>query len=243
MSGSISIKGLSKNAKIEELLNLFDGMPDVYIYAKNTKSEFIFSNRAFAELLGRQEEELLGKTDRDFFEKNIAELYIEEDQSILGGKTIINKRWMVPDSSGSISWYLSTKKPLTSEDGQIIGLCGVLRDLKIAGKEAKPYFDLSEVIEYINGNYHKRITSKALADILGLSVSQLDRKFKSFAGVSPQTYILKVRINAASTLLVQTDKTITEIYLETGFYDQSYFGRQFKKFTGVTPRQYRLKFL
>ena len=243
MIGLFSTKGLRENGKLEEIIRVFDGMPDVYIYAKNTKSEFIFSNRAFAELLGAKADDLLGKTDRNFFEKNIAELYIQEDQSVLAGKSIINKRWMVPDSSGSISWYLSTKMPLSSESGETIGLCGVLRDLKIAGKEAKPYFDLSEVIEYINDNYHKRITSKELADILGLSVSQLDRKFKAFAGVSPQTYILKVRINAASTLLVQTDKSITEIYLETGFYDQSYFGRQFKKFTGVTPRQYRLKFL
>ena len=234
---------ISSPGKLDEMVKVFDGMPDIYFYAKNTQSQFFTANRAFAELLGVDVDDLIGKTDRDFFEKNIAELYIEEDQSVINGKSIINKRWMVPDSSGSISWYLSTKTPLRNDHGETIGLCGVLRDLKIAGKEAKPYFDLSEVIEYINENFHRKISSKELAEILNLSVSQLDRKFKAFAGVSPQTYILKVRINAACTQLVQTDKTITEIYLDNGFYDQSYFGRQFKKFTGVTPRKYRLRFL
>ena len=243
MSGSFKIDNLASEGKLEELIAVFDGMPDLYVYVKNKNSEFIVSNKAFAELLGASPQGLLGRTDRDFFEKNIAEMYIEEDQNVFRGKSIINKRWMVPDSSGSISWYLSTKKPLTDESGDIIGLCGVLRDLKIAGKEAKPYFDLSEVIEYINENFHQKISSQTLAEILNLSVSQLDRKFKAFAGVSPQTYILKVRINAACTQLIQTDKTITEIYLDNGFYDQSYFGRQFKRFTGVTPRQYRLSFL
>ena len=243
MDNFFSTNNLNINGQLADLISAFDGMPDIYFYVKNTKSEFIISNKAFAELLGTDTERITGYTDREFFEKNIAELYIEEDQGVFQGKPIINKRWMVPNSSGAISWYLSTKKPLHDKNGDIIGLCGTLRDLRIAGKEAKPYFDLSEVIEHINENFHRKISSKELADILNLSVSQLDRKFKAFAGVSPQTYILKVRINAASTELVQTDKSITEIYLDNGFYDQSYFGRQFKKFTGVTPRQYRLKFL
>lgn len=243
MSSFFEVDNFTSRGKLEEIIRVFDGMPDIYFYAKNIRSEFIIVNNAFAQLLGGTVESLKGKTDRDFFEINIAEMYIAEDQGVLQGKPIINKRWMVPDSSGVISWYLSTKMPLTSETGEIIGLCGVLRDLKIAGKEAKTYFDLSEVIEYINSNFRNRISSGELADILGVSVSQLDRKFKAFAGVSPQTYILKVRINAASRELAHTDKSITEVYLDNGFYDQSYFGRQFKKFTGVTPRQYRLRFL
>lgn len=243
MNDLFSNSDLNDKGQLTDLIAVFDGMPDIYFYAKNLESEFILSNKAFAELLGTDTEAILGFTDNKFFEKNIADLYIEEDQAVFQGKQIINKRWMVPDSTGVISWYLSTKKPLRNNDGKIIGLCGSLRDLRIAGKEAKPYFDLSEVIEYINNNFHKKITSQELAEILNLSVSQLDRKFKAFSGVSPQTYILKVRINAASTQLAQTDKSITEIYLDNGFYDQSYFGRQFKKFTGMTPRQYRLEFL
>jgi PAS domain S-box-containing protein len=243
MDGFFNAAKLSVSGRLMDVIRIFDGMPDVYIYAKNTESEFIFANEAFIQLLGTDEHEIIGRTDRAFFEKNMAELYIDEDQHVFAGRKIVNRRWMVPDSSGSISWYLSTKLPLHDEKDNIIGLCGVLRDLKIAGKEAKPYFDLSEVIEYINLNFSNRISSSVLADILGLSVSQLDRKFKAFAGVSPQTYILKVRVNAAAQELVKTDKSITRIYLDNGFSDQSYFGRQFKKVTGMTPRQYRLSFL
>ena len=243
MDNYINFTDLGESSTLEQMLNLFNALPDVYIYAKDLNSKFIYSNQAFAELLGTDEENIIGHSDPDYFEENIAQMYLDEDATVFAGKNIVNKKWMVPDSSGVISWYLSTKLPLKNSDGRIFGLCGLLRDLKKAGAEAKPYFDLSEVIEYVNKNYMNKITSTELADILGLSVSQLDRKFKSFAGVSPMTYLLKVRINEACRQLAETEKTITEIHLDTGFQDQSYFCRQFKKFMGTTPRKYRLQFI
>jgi AraC-like DNA-binding protein len=223
-----------------QLALLFDCMPDLYFYAKNTESRFTMANAAQMKLFNVETiEGLLGKTDHDFFDKSMADLYVGEDTKVLGGESIINRQWMVPDQDGQLNWYLSSKLPLRNKAGDIIGLCGLMRDLKKSGKELKPYYDLSEVIDYVNQNFHKTIKVQTLADILGLSVSQLDRKFKDFTGVSPSTYIIKVRLAAVARSLIQTDKTISELAYDNGFYDHSQLSRLFKTHYKVSPSEYR----
>ena len=223
-----------------QLTALFDCMPDLYFYAKNIHSQFTMANAAELKLVGVASiDDFLGKTDYDFFEKSMADLYVSEDNKVFAGESIINRQWMVPDQDGQMNWYLSSKLPLRNKDGKVIGLCGLMRDLKKSGKELKPYYDLSEVIEYVNKNFHKSIKVKTLADIIGLSISQLDRKFKDFTGVSPTTYIIKVRLAAVATALRQTDKTVSELAYENGFYDHSQLSRLFKSHYKVSPSEYR----
>lgn len=219
---------------------LFDCLPDLYFYAKNIHSQFTMANAALCQLFDvENSEDLLGKTDHHFFEKSVADLYICEDQKVFSGESIVNRQWMVPDQDGQMNWYQSSKLPLRNKNGDIIGLCGLMRDLKKSGKELKPYYDLSEVIEYINKNFHKPIKMKTLADMLDLSVSQLDRKFKDFTGVTPSNYIVKVRLAAVANALRQTKKSISQLAYDNGFYDHSQLSRYFKTHYGMSPSQYR----
>ena len=55
----------------------------------------------------------------------------------------------------------------------------------------------------------------------------------------PARYVNLTRVNAARALLENTDKLLSEIAAETGFFDQSHLTRIFKKERGVTPGQYR----
>ena len=75
-----------------------------------------------------------------------------------------------------------------------------------------------------------------------LSISQLDRRFKHFFQLTPQQFLLRVRINAACQLLASTDRGILEIALRVGSYDQSCFTKQFRRQTGLTPAAYRRKY-
>lgn len=223
-----------------ELTALFDVLPDILFYAKDKESRFTMANVAELNMVGVERiEDFVGKTDYDFFDKILADLYIIEDKKVLAGERIINRQWMVPDKDGQMNWYLSTKFPLRNMQGEIVGLCGLLRDLKKSGKELKPYYDLSKVIDYVNANFKNQIRMQTLADLVGLSISQLDRKFKDFTGVSPTTYITKVRLAAVATALRQTDRTISELALDNGFYDHSQLIRYFKEHYRVTPSQYR----
>jgi YesN/AraC family two-component response regulator len=64
--------------------------------------------------------------------------------------------------------------------------------------------------------------------------------FKEVTGRSFVAYLNRFRVDKAKEMLVSTNKQISEIGLETGFCNQSYFGVVFRRVTGVTPLEYRL---
>jgi AraC-like DNA-binding protein len=63
--------------------------------------------------------------------------------------------------------------------------------------------------------------------------------FKEAFGLSPQAFLIRTRVQAASDDLLLTDKTLSEIALEHGFCDQSALSRRFIEHTGETPRKFR----
>ena len=63
--------------------------------------------------------------------------------------------------------------------------------------------------------------------------------FHSLTQMSPASYIVNVRINAAKTLLGTTDRRISDIASDVGFFDHSHFIRTFKRIVGATPAKYR----
>ncbi|WP_340680940.1 helix-turn-helix domain-containing protein [Paraglaciecola sp.] len=88
-------------------------------------------------------------------------------------------------------------------------------------------------------------TSNNLAELtqsLNLSRRQIERKFQSEIGLSPAYIKLLHNIKAARRLISQAPKrSLTDIGLECGFYDQAHFIRQFRKITQQTPGQYKAK--
>ena len=235
----INIPALGFNGSLESFLTFFDFYNDTRMFIKDVDSRYVYASRTYAEMLGLTSDEIIGKSDFELYEKNIAELYLEEDKKTLAGDSFINQRWMVPDEKGRISWCISHKFPLKDDHGDICGIFCTFRHLKMAGEEARSLFDLSGVVEHINNHYDQEITLEDLSKILGLSVSQLNRKFKAAMGETPIQYLLKVRINKASDKLIKTGETVSEIAYECGFNNQTYFNKQFKKFTGKSPTQYR----
>ena len=69
---------------------------------------------------------------------------------------------------------------------------------------------------------------------------RLCREFKSCYQTSPLQYLHRVRIQAAKSLLVETNLKIHEISYETGYENVNHFIAHFKKITGMTPTEYRL---
>lgn len=99
---------------------------------------------------------------------------------------------------------------------------------------------ISDVVEYINKNYNTDISLDTLSRILSLSPSHLSKSFKSVTGVGIKEYIKISRIEAAKSLLVTTELSITEIAIKCGFNDSNYFAAVFKKLVGITPKRYSL---
>jgi PAS domain S-box-containing protein len=113
------------------LRTLLDNSPD-HIYFKDAQSRFIKSSQAQAQLMGvATPNELVGKSDFDFFSEEHARPAFEDDQKIiLTGEPIIGKiekeSWK--DGRGE-SWVLTTKMPLRNKGGEIIGTFGISKDI------------------------------------------------------------------------------------------------------------------
>ncbi len=97
------------------------------------------------------------------------------------------------------------------------------------------------VVQYINSNYAEDISVEKLAKQVFLSRSHFCRQFKKITGFSPLEYIHSVRLKEAESLLMETDLSITEIALQTGFPGGNYFGDFFRKNHGISPREWRKK--
>ena len=70
-----------------------------------------------------------------------------------------------------------------------------------------------------------------------LSNRQFERKFKEFAGFSPKTYSRIIRFQAALKEF-GSNKSLTEIAYDCGYYDQSHFINDFREFSGYNPKVY-----
>lgn len=98
---------------------------------------------------------------------------------------------------------------------------------------------LREIIEYIHGNLADELSLTDLAETLNLSAFHFARLFKSSLGLSPHQYVLQNRVERAKKLITATkDSSLTEVALQTGFYDQTHFGKAFKRVVGVSPKAF-----
>jgi AraC-like DNA-binding protein len=98
---------------------------------------------------------------------------------------------------------------------------------------------LANAVSHMEKNFADRVSLEELAAICGLSVRQFTRLFRTYYGTSPMDYVIGLRIERAMSLLRDEEKPVTEIALETGFYDSSTFCRYFRKYAGQPPDRYR----
>lgn len=228
----------------DALRQLFEGLPDIYMFAKDLQGRFTFANHIFVEKCGfRKDDELLGLTDADVFPRHLAEKYMRDDGQVMRtGKPLANVVELVINVGKSPDWYSTTKVPIFGEGGKVVGVAGFTRDFKKMSSKSRNYMVMEKVIDYVMEHYSSAIEIETLASLVCLSISQFERKFKATFGVSPLKYVSMVRIQAACQALAATDARISRISSENGFYDLSHFNRQFRSQTGMSPSAYRKKY-
>jgi AraC-like DNA-binding protein len=88
--------------------------------------------------------------------------------------------------------------------------------------------------DFLESRFDRPITLSALSRVSGLSQFYLQRRFLKSMGCSPKEYLLQHRIKVARQLLIK-GLPLSQVALETGFYDQGHFTNRFKTVMGVTP--------
>jgi AraC-like DNA-binding protein len=98
---------------------------------------------------------------------------------------------------------------------------------------------LQRIREYIEAHLTDNIELGTLAVMAGLSKWHFARAFKQSIGSPPHFYLIQRRLERAQELLAESDLSLAQIALKSGFSDQSHFSRRFRMFFGVTPRSFR----
>ncbi|WP_068793398.1 AraC family transcriptional regulator [Brevibacillus laterosporus] len=117
----------------------------------------------------------------------------------------------------------------------------ILRQLQDQEIDVKEPGIATQVIMYMQKHYSESITLESLAETLNYSVPHLSALFKKETGHSLIHYLIRIRMDKAASLLVETDATLREIAVSVGYEDPYYFGRLFKKYKGVSPARYRVR--
>ena len=100
---------------------------------------------------------------------------------------------------------------------------------------------VNTVIRYLNDNYSEPLKLKEIAAQVYLSERHVSRIFKSVTGSSIKKFASQLRIDIAKQLLLNADKSISDVAYETGFQDVRYFSTVFKKHSGLSPSDFREK--
>jgi len=99
---------------------------------------------------------------------------------------------------------------------------------------------ISTAVQLIRQHAHNYLKVSDIEKKLNMSRSSLNRLFKQVVGRSPKQEILRIQIETAKRMLVDSDMPVNRICQHVGFQETKYFIVVFRKFTGMTPRSYRL---
>lgn len=136
---------------------------------------------------------------------------------------------------------------------QITALLNVLHDLAFENYDplASAFYSpknskenetrINTVFNYIKQNASSAIVLEQAAASVHLTTGAFCKFFKRMTGKTFSDYVNEIRIGNACTLITQTDKTIAQIAIESGFENQTYFNRVFLKKKNCTPKQFRMQ--
>lgn len=98
---------------------------------------------------------------------------------------------------------------------------------------------IKTMLQYIQARLGEELTLAGIAKSANLSENECLRCFRGMIGATPIQYVKQVRIQKAAELLLSTDRKISDIGMECGFQEMSYFAKTFRALKGYTPSEFR----
>jgi AraC-like DNA-binding protein len=218
---------------------LFDAVPDIVFFAKDARGQYTAVNETLVRRCGRRHKhELLGRTALDLFPRPLGASYAAQDRQVVAqGLPILDRLELHLFPNRAPGWCLTRKLPLV-ENGRVVGLVGISRDLGQPDERDPIYPRLARVVDELRARLEEQVRVQRLAQLARMSVSQLERQFQRVFQLSPRELLTQLRIEKATRLLA-SGGSIASIALACGYSDHSAFTRQFRAVVGVTPRAYR----
>lgn len=222
------------------LVDLMENAPNMSLCVKDAQGRIMFTNNYNARISGwRSVDDMLGYTSEELYPPDQAAVYANRDREVMEtGVPIVERVYgFVADRSTDLNCV--TVRPVMSGDGKRVGTATVYWRAQQKMRTVNWYDPIRRAVVYLNSHYAENVTVAQLAKIAHYSPAQFRRLFHSLTQMTPASYIMNVRVNAAKTLLGTTDRRIGDIAAETGFFDHSHFIRTFERIVGTTPAKYR----
>ena len=167
-----------------KLKTVVAAIPDL-IWLKDKDGIYLTCNTRFEDFFGASEDEIVGKTDYDFVEKDLADFFRKHDKNAMDSELPISNFEEIPFAKdGHIEYLKTTKTRVVDNDGHIIGVLGIGRDftaeqaanekLEFQKQELQTIFDTTKdgiAILDLETNFKK--VNKAYSEITGLSEEEL----------------------------------------------------------------------
>ncbi len=111
------------------LKNILSTIPDM-LWLKDKEGVYIACNPEFERFFGKNEKEIIGKTDYDFVKKDLADSFRYDDKKAMHSQeTLINEEWITYFKSEKKVLLETTKKALFNEKGEVAGVLGIGHDI------------------------------------------------------------------------------------------------------------------
>ena len=233
------------------LERLFDALPDVVFFAKDTAGRYTHGNQTLLDRLRlTKRAQLIGRRTDELFPGGLGDRYREQDERVLrDGAEIVGQLELHLYPNRAPGWCLTHKlawrEPSPAGERRrerIVGLVGLSRDLATPGlSHATPpatYARVARVVERLQRDYAEPLQIGELAREAGLSIAQLERHVTQLYRVTPRQLLARARLDAALALLAG-DASVATIAHACGYADHSAFARQFRRSTGLSPRDWR----
>jgi AraC-like DNA-binding protein len=220
---------------------MFDFVPDTAFFVKDREGRYLAVNNSLVERHGLQrKEQAIGRRPSDICPGELGRVPSQQDSEVLrSNRPLIDHLEMHWQSPHQPCWCLTTKLPLRDDEGRVVGLIGISRDLRAPIKSQEMPAAAAAALHRFEQSLSEPISPAELAAWSRLPPARFARLIKKFFGLTPSQYITKARIAAATSLLRETDRTVADIATACGFADHSSFTRAFRKVAGISPTQFR----
>ena len=199
-------EALSEERKV--LRALIDNVPD-FMYVKDLDCRFLLANLAVARQMGaKTPEELIGKSDFDFYPREIATTFYEDEQNVIRtGQAVIDREEKGLDSHGNQSQIMTTQVPLRDKNGQVTGLVGIGHDithLKKAQEEMNMAREAAEAASRAKSEFLANMSHEIrtpLNGVMGMTDLALDTELTP----EQREYLETVKMSGDTLLTVIND--------------------------------------
>ncbi len=133
------------------LQTLLNTMPDI-VWLKDQGGVYLSCNQRFEQFFGATESEIVGKTDYDFVDRELADFFRANDRKAMeSGGPNINEELISFASDGHQEYLQTIKTPLVASDGSLIGVLGIARDItRLKQTEEEAQRDRSALLSLLN---------------------------------------------------------------------------------------------